>query len=759
MRHVITLLVACIAMFHSAHAHAQAPTVLVRAGEHRDYTRLLLQLPEQNHWRLRTGIISARLDIDGPPLVFDLAQTFARIPRTRLRDVRASEGGLDLYIGCDCNIQAHEDIPQFLIIDIIGTGSHTAFAPMTAPRPPRRPLHMMADRKGRAADPRRAGTQLAQALRGGVSDMALPHALTLSEVFGDAPSMPRQAISDATANGPSQRAAVARELGLVLASSVSSGNLQAATEFTASTDPETAREDKPLRSENDLGAHFSVAAQGRTQSTTSAAPALPCPDVSFHDPSEWFAQTDPADISQNLGNLFNEFDQAEPHYIRESAQHFILLGFGAEARMVLSLLADPDEAADILTSISYLVDMSELPATLDLSPLAACGPMGSLWAFLASGDKTLPAAFSIDNLVHALQDLPPHLRLHLGPKIVQRLAKSGRLEEAQVIFTSLDRVAQPNSGQLNLARAALDLPRAQSDKAHMLEKSLSPETSDDDLIFLLSRREVQGKPVEASLLEAATTRLFALRGTRPGREIARLVVRAMARMAEFQQAFHMLDGRDAALSQEAAEPLRIELLTGLVAQADDTDFITLMFEQRPWEMPYLPDALVAQLVSRLRSLGFDIQADLLKRSAESSRKREATDRQATRDILPSGQEASGVHFHDQASVAPPSEVAEDQANILRARAAQARARNESINPGQNAPAPEQPAATADVMASESQEMTESDQRGQAPAADTSRTHVPEEPGTALLARSRDALGQSTQLRARLRTLLDGGEGR
>ena len=772
MRRTIILLVACLAIFHSGPAQSQGATVLVRAGEHRDYTRLILQLPEQNQWQLSRGTISARLDIEGPSMEFDLTETFSRIPRTRLRDLRASAGGLNLYIACDCDIQAREDIPQFLIIDIIGSGSHTVFAPMTAPRPPRRPLHMMSDRNGRAADPRRAGTQLAQALRRGTSDTALQHALTLSGIFGASPQMSPQEISDVTAVG-TQRAAVALELGRVLASSVSSGKLQAATEFTAAVAPERGREGDLRRIESDLGAHFSVAAQARTQSTSTASAALHCPDASILDPSEWFARTDTADILPTLGNLFNDFDQAEPRTIREAARHFILRGFGAEARMVLSLLEDADDAAEIMTAISYLVDMSEMPETIDLAPLAYCGPMGSLWAFLASRDETLPAGFSGENLVQALQILPPHLRLHLGPEAVQRLAALGRLEEAHVILTSLDRVAQGNTGQLKLARATLDLPEAQRDKAHVLETTLSPQTSDDDLIFLLSRREAQAKPVEAEFLEAATTRLFALRGTPTGREIASLVVRAKGRMDEFQDAFNLLDGREAALPDDAAHLLRIELLEGLVSQASDTVFLTLMFEQRPWDLSYLPDALVEQLVARLRALGFDMQADLLERSAHEY---ERADQQAARDALPqqqiaispidtrdalatnSGitaprQGASAMPSNDPASALTPSETAQGEADILRARAAQARARNERANTAADMPAPEALASTTTEPDPEFPGATEPEPRGQVPNTGSTSTAEQE---TAILSHSRDALGESAELRARLQTLLEEG---
>lgn len=776
MRHVLTVLLACVAICLNAHAHAQATPVLVRAGEHRDYTRLILELPDQNQWQLSKGTGSARLDIEGPPLEFDLTQTFARIPRTRLRDLRASQGGLDLYIACACDIQAREDIPQFLIIDIIGRGTHARFAPMTAPRPPKRPARLRPDRNGGTADPRRAGTQLAQALRRGTSDRVLPHALTLSGVIGTAPMIPEQPMNNDATIETSHRAVVAIELGHVLASAVSSGKLQATTDFTASIDSKHNHNGDPHHVEGDLDAHFSIQAQARTRPESTVSPALHCPDASFIDPSDWFAQTDPAKVAQNLGNLFNDFDQADPDHILKSAQHFILLGFGAEARMVLSLLPQLDAAAETLKGISYLVDMSPLPATIDFALLDSCGPMGSLWAFLASRDTALPAGTSIDNLVQALQTLPPHLRLHLGPEAVQRLAALGRREEAQVILTSLERIAHAESAQLNLARATLDLADARSDKAHILEGTLSPATYDDDLIFLLSRRDAQGNSLEASLLDAATTRLFALRGTPTGQEITRLLVRAAGRSGDFQQAFKMLDSRDAAFAENAIKPLRIELLTDLVTRAEDTSFITVMFEQRPWDLTYLPEALVTKLTARLRSLGFDRQAGLMERPAENEEWQGARSPAPSHLTMTGPTSARNAHIlsvqdaeqQGHTDALPPqvptsrsraSDISLDEADILRARAAQTQAQREGNSTAPTAPAPEPLATLTGAPDAEFQALSEPDQRDQNANSDTRGTEVTDagaEPGMAILTQSRDALGQSAELRARLQSLLDDG---
>lgn len=770
MRMMITFLVASLAILHVAPVQAQATPVLVRAGEHRDYTRLLLQLPEESHWHLRKGTISARLEIEGPLLEFDLTEAFARIPRTRLRDLRTSENGLDLYIACDCEIQAREDIPQFLIIDIIGTASYATFAPLTAPRPPKHPRYAITARPGTAIDPRYVGTRLARAMRGATPTTALPHALTLSGVIGTAPPLPKQEIFDAASVDTPQ---IAAALGRVLASSVSSGRLEAATEFTDPFEQVQDDEGDPQISDMGAGAHISVAKQDRNQ---EMPPRSQCPEASLLDPARWSAQTEAGMLSRDLEKLFDDFGQPDPEHIQDYARRLIQHGFGAETRMVLSLLTEPDEAADILTAISYLVDKSELPSTFDLAPWAACGSMGSLWAFLADRDTTLPADFSTDDLVQALRSLPASLRLHLGPEAVQRLAALEHWEEAQVILTSLERVAPANTDQLNLAKAALDLPRASSDMAPMLEATLSPNTSDDDLIFLLSRRAAEGQPLEINLLELARTRLFALRGTPRGREIASLLIHALGHDGDFEQAFGLLEGREAALPIDAVEPLRFELLQGLVTQADDTDFISLTFAQRPWDLRNIPATLAEKLTMRLRSLGFDMQADMLEMSAKNAVEHQAGDRNTVRDALAqrpitigptdtedaqetTSGETAPLRSPDAASGSVPAERDAEEDVILRARAAQEQARREAVSRANGATAPERSAATQSTAATGFPSVAEPDQPAAVTELDTindEQSEVATAPDAAILSHSRDALGQSAELRARLQTLLDEG---
>lgn len=784
MRHVTLFLASWLIAFAVSDADAQAISVQVRAGEHADYTRLILHIPEQTHWQLTRDSVSAQLDLFGPELEFDLTQTFSRIPRTRLRDIRSVEGGLQLFTGCDCLIEAREDVPQFLIIDIIGAGSHAVYAPLTAPRPPGRPGQKQEVETHASGTPRRAGAQLALALRGGRLDTPIPQSLTLTGILGAAQTERQAVTQDHLDLKESQPVHIAQELGRVLAVSVSTGVLQTTKEFTPATASDPSNPSRMDR--NDPDAHLAVITLDRSATSARVAQLPNCPDADLFELPSWNISTDLQEAPNPLQNLFSALDQTDDSQVIAFSKYLLHQGFGAEARMVMSLLSIPDEATDILQGISYVVDLSEVPATIDLSYLQDCGPMGSLWAFLGQPNQELAADFPSHDLVQALQTLPPHLRLHLGPTVIQRLARTGLLEEARVIRAALDRVSHEEQPHLNLARTKLDLLDAEPEKARVLEKKLAPETSDDDLLFLLSRRVERESRSEASLLEAAMTRLFALRGTVTGRQIAGLLIQAMVLEGEFGQAFGILDSSNTGLDQATEFTLRIEIFAALALHADDTDFVMLVFEQRPWELAYLPAPVVQQLASRLRNLGFDLQADLLDKHAVEDRQ---DDTQALRradmaiqeetkaaslvevsgsdrsDIPVSSPEADTGQVQSDQALAPEfhSDLSQQETDAQRARAAQAQRRAQDNLALSALPDPGAQASETEVADAPLEQDVDEGARGidsnqisatqtvAPPASETAPTGPA--PDSALLSHSRDALQQSAELRERLRSLL------
>ncbi|MGD7552082.1 hypothetical protein ACQCP0_25925, partial [Ralstonia pseudosolanacearum] len=167
------------------------------------------------------------------------------------------------------------------------------------------------------------------------------------------------------------------------------------------------------------------------------------------------------------------------------AKHYLYLGFGTEARLILSLIGQHAPEDQFLQVLSYLIDLDPLPDTLTPSGLETCGGMGVLWQALVILPQDLPAGYPVTYLTQSVQALPPHLRLHLGPYVIRHHAAQGHLLPAHSIRDSLDRITQTQSDPLRIAQAALDLPRASEEDAQRLEQNLISEPTFESLTFLL----------------------------------------------------------------------------------------------------------------------------------------------------------------------------------------------------------------------------------------------------------------------------------
>ncbi|MEP5951833.1 MAG: hypothetical protein ABJ249_09535, partial [Lentilitoribacter sp.] len=85
---------------------AQAEPIVVRSGEHDNFTRLVLPLPLGSRWSIdeRPGVAKVILEEfnDG----FDLSYAFEIIPRTRLVALVARGSELELQLSCTCPVVA-----------------------------------------------------------------------------------------------------------------------------------------------------------------------------------------------------------------------------------------------------------------------------------------------------------------------------------------------------------------------------------------------------------------------------------------------------------------------------------------------------------------------------------------------------------------------------------------------------------------------------------------------------------------------------
>ena len=743
----------------SSIASAQTTTIPVRAGEHAEFTRLVVQIPDGNTWRVTKDESTARLTVDGPALQFDLSQTFSKIPRTRLRDAIATPGTLDLYFGCHCEIRAYEDIPGFLLIDITGA-AHAPRRPRPAStvRPPQRPKTVQWPGGAQPADSSRAGQDLARSMRGQSPHDRTPMSLTLQKFDSSASALSLPLAPDQTdrpAAPAITRAELTQELGRMVAASVAQGRLAPEKGLTVDLETQEIHNQSAPHLDQAIAGHLVLpshaAAPDQKEEICSRLARLALTDVT--------AATSNNPSPPTLDALFGEFDKLDPDKGLDLIRSYLALGFGAEARLTASLVDLPLPMTALVNAISYIIDLDAFHDTDGLAGLSACGPDGALWEFLGHPPETKIQDFPVNALLQAVDALPPHLRLHLGPEILKRLTAQGQNTAAKMVEAALDRVSAQNSDSLQLAKVALALSATPQEHADALENTLSPETSDQALIFLLARREANDEPVATDLIELGKSRRLALRGDPQAVEITKLVSRALARNGAYAEAFSLAQSWDSGLAPNVLTTLRNDLLSMLTQHADDSEFVARIFDQRPWVHGDMSPQLVAQIAQRLSELGFDPQARLMQQSERASAAPHP-EQSTTRAERQPGTETSSPEADNAAS---PTLTDQEINDLVRARAAQRAARSEQPDD-----TPERQTGPVTSPVDQAIETAVTEQTFTAAPAALEAAEVASPPPTTprperaqpgpptkdgLLAETRDSLQQSAVLRERLEAML------
>lgn len=599
----------------SAISPTDAQTTLpVRSGEHAEFTRLVIRIPEANPWRVEASRGRAVLFVEGPPLRFDVSQSFARIPRTRLRNLIATENRLELELACDCAIRAAEDVPEFLVIDIHDPAAEPSRQTTASHRPRPRPIQIVSQDQRPVLVADRAGISLAQRLRGSESEPE--HVLDLS-VQGSS-SMLDALSSEVALQVPEPPPVMfSAELGRIISNSVAQGLLVPAERAQslqgAPSDPSLYS--SPLAI-GQIDAHIHVASDATRANKASGTGAE-------HEACRLFARIDPT--LNDAGHedtvhlkasalLHDALDQVNRESVLAHIRGLVAAGFGAEASLHANLLDPRDPARAMLSAMGQIIDHG--PAEHDgLSSLKTCGPAGTLWGFLGTAADRRATIISHELLVQATASLPRELRIILAPHVVQALLDAGHSDAARRVGASVDRLALAPTPSQRLLRAALVLAEPERGSQSVMQDMAAQDMSDDVLLLVLQRSHERAEVVGPALLSIAQDRLFALRGDPLGQKLARLLSYALARAGDHGAAFALARDRQAALPPTEVMTLTRDLLGLVTADGTDADFVVIAFEQRPWERSDLGAGLVAAMSDRLTLLGFAEQADLFRRNA------------------------------------------------------------------------------------------------------------------------------------------------
>lgn len=584
------VLLALAVLFLSGFA-VSAQTLVFRSGEHGDYTRLVVALPQDAQWRVEARDSGLRLDFSTPFSAVDTTNVFRRIDRRRVSaiNVLPDNRGIDVSLACDCGFRAFLEGDALLVIDV-GEG----FPAQTS-------AEAGTTNRGLAA-----GEDLQR-------DVALP-------LFGNStstplflPLSPRDPARDASmfdrTPEPQEVLLPARPARPAPGSDL--GRLPAEIANAAAQGLLIPRD--PMDPAFDVGPGGSAVLRhpnvntlvatempGLEEPASTTADGQVCSDAGVYDLPRWGHEAGfSTGLSEWRTSLTQEFDRVDVRAAIGLARHYLHYGFGKEALASLSLLPQPDPQVDHLRRMARIVDLEHDPHDDDSSWMMACDGPVALWSVLSSDDLPLPHQLDVAAVRLAFEDLPQALKQHLGPRLATRFAASGDTVTAEGILSSVERGSSAPNPALQFAQANLRGDEAQDADGQLADiVGADTELAPLALVALVDSAVSAGQPIEENQVDLIAAYVFENRGTELSRELDRAHVLALAFSGQFVEALDRLE----LLEAETHDPLtRSQVMTRLLEQADDVSFLTAVLGRPRGD---ISAALENRIAERFLNMGF-----------------------------------------------------------------------------------------------------------------------------------------------------------
>ena len=645
---------------------ANAETLRVRAGEHDGFSRIVLDLTAPADWALGRDGIGYILKLDRKDVTFDISRVYQMIPRDRIADLaQTGDGALRFTLGCDCHAEAFLTAGGSVVVDI-ADGPPRAASPFERPIAPRVLQEETARRSphpdivepgttatwrppsthfGQAApDPRLAlfwrgvaptpakqatagESPAGTALHGDPAQIAAPApdatpdplpqetAAESPAPAGMSPDPPVLSVPEvpdprvtAAQNDLLEQLGRAAAQGLI---AVDRDHLRLGAHdpgpetVSASSAPEGREDDEPV-------IHSETSVDRDSKLTVTRAPVTAtgssCIDGDALDIGAWGdARPVSQQIAERRAPLVGEFDKPSVDAVLSLARLYLFLGFGAEARAVLSAFGAHDDLTVPLQEIGLILDGYEVDSGGTLPGMTDCDTPAAMWAVLARHDLPPGTDIAEGAVLRAFSALPPHLRHHLGPGLSRRLLSVGATSSARAIRDAVARIPGDGGAALGMMDGRLHLAKGDVREA---EAMLDPIAASNDplaieaLILSIETRLERGEAVEPSLAEAAAALAYERQDGADGPVLTRLHILARGASGDFAAAFGALHRWPGTAPDEVRSDTVIRLFAMLAGTADEALFLTTYFEERDLLASVADDTLRISLAERLSAAGF-----------------------------------------------------------------------------------------------------------------------------------------------------------
>lgn len=576
---------------------ALAETVVVRSGDHADFSRLLLDGNIGNRWVFGTAEGGFEFRPERDDVTWDLSRVFDRIGHDRIAALDdLGNGRLLIEIGCDCHADAFFLRDGQVVLDIKDGPPPTPLSEFNLP------LEAVAQPEARGqagATPvvplenesfgSRGGLPLVLSLPKTVSDNTRARGAQIPspETFDVAPlHRPNPRVAETEAALVEQLARAVAQ-GLVEADTDRIENATRAPVQIAQTQvPRQPVPPPPLPPPPVAPPHGHVSVETGVDRAAPAAEQIAatdegneCLDPSLFAISEWGGSLDRgAELGMYRSKLLGEFDQADSAAITALAHYYLYLSFGAETVALLRKFPSSVERADLLFQMAAVMDFRQAEGADRLIPQMACDGATALWAALAQPEFQKSQTINTQAVTLAFTSLPPHLRGLLGPGLANKFIKIGDTATAERIRGALERAVDPGNPGLELTMARLDLALGDPERAAETLDEVAAQDSDLLPAALLERVNATlagGQAIAPEKIALLQSLAFEHQGTPLGAELLEAEVEAQAIAGDFTAAFDGLAAArsDAFVTPDHADHLAAAVFSALSENAADAAFL------------------------------------------------------------------------------------------------------------------------------------------------------------------------------------------
>lgn len=553
---------------------ASADTVVLRSGEHDDFTRIVAFLPDETDWQVVQNDRQVEVTITGETdHKFDSRTVFDRIPRTRISDVKTVEDNqLTIELACHCRAKSFFQAPNMLVFDVTETDQALPSSEEDVSSPASRQTDMI-NQEGAPID--------------------LRNALKL-------PTQERQVYSTSSVSQFAQALAnrTTRQVLEIGApnSTVPTENVVVGTEFRNVAVPNIALPEAP----------GSRAASGLRDLTKANCTALSrAPIDEFLEVDDFYKVK-----NQFLAALYTDGLQLDRKVATRLAQLYLSQGLGAEAAQLLDLAGFNGEGHEFLRNLAAVIEASDEIPRIEFEKFEHCSPANVLWSNLAAAKKPMTDEEGLA-VVRIAEGMPRPLLRTIAPRLITNLFSAGQPEAANLISKIVDRSGM--SSPASMAEVLLSETETEQDKLLESISHSNGEEAAEAAALLVDRHVESGEVVPAPLADLVASHAVENRHRENSGMLRKAEAYSLISRGDFDLALDKV--KTETFAPEDTFDVRSKFFESLTASDDTVTFLRIVHSELPLILDVAPEVRRA-VAARLYQNQFPQTAARLIETAE-----------------------------------------------------------------------------------------------------------------------------------------------